>query len=174
MEESGTTIDDVLDLMRRNWPEMRPERAGFSIAVQRLTHLLRRYAVSALEPFGLGFSEFELLAALRMQPAPHRLAPSDLYDAMLMSSGGLTKLLKGLEARGLIARSQSDRDRRSLPVELTETGVDVINRAMKAVQDAETPAFDAMNAAWNGGLTPAEALVRLSQAMETAGTVERD
>lgn len=152
--------------MRQNWPEMRSERAGFSIATQRLTHLLRRIATDALRKFDLTFTEFELLAALRMQPVPHRLAPSALYGAMLMSSGGLTKLLKGLEARGLVLRLRATSDRRSLPVQLSDPGKRLIEDAMQTVQRAEAPVFEAMSAAWSDPASPTEVLLRLAEAAE--------
>lgn len=168
MTRAETTIEDVLGLMRRNWPEMLPERAGFVIAVQRLTRLLQRSAAEALAPFALTLTEFELLSALRIQPPPYRLTPSDLYASMLMSSGGLTKVLKTLEIRGLVARQMDASDGRSRPVQLTTEGYDVINAAMAAVQAREAPVFEAMAAIWQGPQTATEALLRLSRAAEGA------
>jgi DNA-binding MarR family transcriptional regulator len=61
-------------------------------------------------------------------PAPNELLPTELYGAVLMSSGGLTKVLRGLEKRGLIARGKADR--RSKPVRLTAKGRALAERAM--------------------------------------------
>jgi DNA-binding MarR family transcriptional regulator len=56
---------------------------------------------------------------------------------MLISSGGLTKLLKGLDARGLVLRLPSAGDARSRPVELSDEGSALIERAMTVGQAAE-------------------------------------
>jgi DNA-binding MarR family transcriptional regulator len=49
---------------------------------------------------------------------------------MLITSGGLTKVLQQLETRGLITRTTSDADRRSKPAHLSPAGVTLIERAM--------------------------------------------
>ena len=67
---------------------------------------------------------------LRGMPAPNELLPTELYGAVLMSSGGLTKVLRGLEKRGLIARGEGKADRRSKPVRLTAKGRALAERAM--------------------------------------------
>lgn len=131
--------------MRRNWPEASADQARQVMALARHARLIQDAAQAALQPFGLTRSEFELLATLRSYAPPHRLTPSDLYEAMLMSSGGMTKLLKGLEARGLVRRPPGEGDGRSRPVELTQTGRDLVERTMLEVQAAEAPLLDAIN-----------------------------
>ena len=139
------TIEATVERMRRNWPEASADQAGRVMALTRNARLIQDADQAALQAFGLIRSEFELLAALRSHAPPHRLTPSDLYDAMLMSSGGMTKLLKGLEARGLVSRPAGDGDRRSRPIELTQTGRDLVERAMPAVQAAEAVPLSTMN-----------------------------
>lgn len=137
------SIEETVERMRRNWPEVSADQAGRIMTLTRRVRLIQDAAQAALQPFRLTRSEFELLAALRSHAPPHRLTPSDLYDAMLMSSGGLTKVLKGLEARGLVSRPAGDGDGRSRPVELTQVGCDLVERAMPAVQAAEAPLLQA-------------------------------
>lgn len=141
----------LLDRMATHWPDASTDQAAATIALQRLARRLGRVAAEALAPLDLTPAEFELLAALRAHAPPHRLTPTELYDAMLISSGGLTKLLKGLEGRGLVARPVSDADRRSRPVALTPEGRALAERAMAAVQAAEAPLHRAMEDAWSGG-----------------------
>ena len=139
------TIEETVERMRRNWPEASADQAGRVMTLTRNARLIQDAAQAALQAFGLTRSEFELLAALRSHALPHRLTPSDLYDAMLMSSGGMTKLLKGVEARGLVSRPAGEGDRRSRPIELTPAGRDLVERAMPAVQAAEAPLLLTMN-----------------------------
>ena len=49
---------------------------------------------------------------------------------MLLTSGGLSKVMAQLEARGLIARLCRDDDRRIKPVRLTTDGQALIEQAM--------------------------------------------
>lgn len=139
------SIDEAVKRMRRNWPEASADQARRVMVLTRRARLIQDAAQAALQPFALTRSEFELLATLRSYAPPHRLTPSDLYDAMLMSSGGMTKLLKGLEARGLVCRPPGEGDGRSRPVELTPEGRDVVERAMPSVQTAEAPLLKAMS-----------------------------
>lgn len=159
----------VLDSLAAHWPDASTEQAAATIAAQRLARLLARVAAEALAPLGLTPAEFELLSALRAHAPPHRLTPTALYDAMLISSGGLTKLLKGLEGRGLVARPSSETDRRSRPVALTEEGRALTERAMAIVQAAEAPMHRAMAEVWPGaGGGMARGLAALADAADKA------
>ena len=168
MPDADDEIAPTLERMRRHWPRASAAQAGTVIAVQRLSRLLHRAATRALAPLGLTPAEFECLAALRAHAPPHRLTPSDLYGSMLMSSGGLTKLLRGLEARSLVQRSSSADDGRSRPVELSPEGRALAEQAMAAVQAAEAPMIEAMAAAWREGADLAPGLVALATAAEAA------
>ena len=44
---------------------------------------------------------------LRSVPSPYELTPTELYDAVLLSSGGMTKVLRRLETRGLVSRGEN-------------------------------------------------------------------
>ncbi len=85
-----------------------------------------------LDPFfkshGLQLGEFDVLATLRRSGAPYQLAPTQLFEALLISSGGMTNRLDRLEKAGLIARAPNPEDRRGTLVLLTETGLALINR----------------------------------------------
>lgn len=147
LETTQKTIS-LLERATTNWPDASLRQMTTTVAVQRLARLLERVAAEALAPLTLTPASFEVLAALRAQPAPHQLTPTDLYEAMLISSGGLTKLVKALESRGLVARPISSDDRRSRPVALTEEGRKLAEHAMLAVQAAEKPLHLAMEDAW--------------------------
>ena len=56
------------------------------------------------QPHGLTGGDFVVLAALRRSGKPYQLTPTALTRSMMVSSGGTTKRLDRLEARGLIRR----------------------------------------------------------------------
>jgi DNA-binding MarR family transcriptional regulator len=75
-----------------------------------------------------------VLATLRGLPPPCELTPTELYGAVLISSGGLTKVLYGLEQRGLISRVADDTDGRSRRVRLTPAGRALAERTLATLQ----------------------------------------
>lgn len=124
--------------MRVNWPEAVDEGLAITMALHRAARLLEERSAVTLAGFHLSRTEFEVLAVLRSYPQPHRLNPTLFYEAMLMSSGGLTKILKTLEARRLIRRLASESDGRSRPIELTAEGLQLAENAMRALRVAES------------------------------------
>ncbi|CAL76213.1 putative transcriptional regulator, MarR family [Bradyrhizobium sp. ORS 278] len=137
MTAERTPIDDFLALRAKTWPEAATPIVGLMVRVFRLNSLMLEQTERLVAAHALSFTEFEVLVTLRGQPAPHQLLPTDLYSAILISSGGLTKVLHALEARGLIARGQDKDDRRSKPVRLTAKGRATAERAMRDVLEAD-------------------------------------
>lgn len=91
-------------------------------------------SIDAMRPHllkhGVSVAEFDLLATLRNAEPPHAMTPSRIQQEMVITSGGLTKVMLQLEARGLIIRLQSKGDRRVKPVQLTAQGQQLIEAAM--------------------------------------------
>jgi len=100
--------------------------------VGSLVHAARLIVRTHLEPFfqshGLQQGEFDVLATLRRAGAPYALSPTDLFESLMISSGGMTNRLDRLEQAGLIARSRNPEDRRGTIVSLTERGLELMNR----------------------------------------------
>ncbi len=80
--------------------------------------------------FGLQSGEFDVLATLRRSGAPYELTPTELFEATMMSSGGMTARLDRLERRDLVERRPNPNDRRGVLVRLTGRGVALIERAL--------------------------------------------
>jgi DNA-binding MarR family transcriptional regulator len=79
---------------------------------------------------GLTPAEFDVLATLRRSPPPCELTPSKLRASLVITSGGLTKVMRQLEARKLVARSQQRLDQRVKPVKLSPSGKRLVEKAM--------------------------------------------
>lgn len=127
---------DHVDMLVRQWREQRPDLdtslLEVTARVVRLGRYLDRAATDHLAPFGLHEGEVNVLAALRRAGPPHVLTPTELYRALLVSSGAMTNRLDGLEARGLLVREPDPDDRRRVRVGLTDAGRDLIDAAMEA------------------------------------------
>jgi DNA-binding MarR family transcriptional regulator len=73
------------------------------------------------EAEGLSLAEYDVL--LRLYHAPERrIRMGELAEAVLFSTGGLTRLLDRLEREGLVARDRTCEDRRGVYAVLTEFG----------------------------------------------------
>lgn len=132
-------LTKILEDYRENWPEfVRPE-TQVMLGVIRLNDLVNEQSKPLIAEFGLTPASFEALMTLRGQPEPWQMTPTDLFRAILISSGGMTKVLHQLESDGLIARVDNPHDQRSRFVRLTPAGKDRAEASMEAVaqQDKE-------------------------------------
>lgn len=116
-----------------SFPEIDSPGMRFIARLFRLRDVIFENAQREMAEFELSPAEYSVLATLRKTPAPHRLKPSDIYKGMLLSSGGLSKVLKTLEERGLVLREDDRDDRRGSLVRLSPAGVELSERVMKAV-----------------------------------------
>ncbi|MBF0610607.1 MAG: MarR family transcriptional regulator [Magnetococcales bacterium] len=125
---------EAMEQHQRNWPETyEPVMMPFSLTLYRAHGILHGQATRVMAGFGLSPSEFDVLASLRRLPPPREQTPTQLQNSLLITSGGLTKILHQLEGRGLIYRSQVEKDRRVKPVRISEEGTVVIEKAIVEV-----------------------------------------
>jgi DNA-binding MarR family transcriptional regulator len=102
-----------------------------------------------LEPlfaqFDLQGGEFDVLATLCRSGKPYALTPTQLYDATMISSGGMTNRLDRLERAALIERRPNPDDRRGVLVALTAKGVELMERVVPAHLDNERAALEGLS-----------------------------
>src|SRR4030095_7475401 len=115
-------VGRVHALWRGELPDVNLEGSAILARARRITLMVREKVLPVLTRHGLDGGEFYVLAALRRAGAPYALRPTELYRALMVSSGGLTDRLRRLEQRGLVRRRPSEEDRRSMLVELTSEG----------------------------------------------------
>lgn len=132
-------VTDPVEMHRQYWSE------GFDLDTVALLFRLQRAHESVMasgrEVFArhsLTPAEFDLLATLRRSPPPRQLTPSEVQSLLFITSGGLTKVMDKLEARGLVARSRQAADQRVRPVTLTAAGKRLVEKAMAEAMAAST------------------------------------
>ncbi|RLV50148.1 MarR family transcriptional regulator [Nocardioides mangrovicus] len=81
---------------------------------------------------GLSEPEFDLMATLRRSGPPYERAAGELAEHTMVTTGGLTKRVDRLVARGLLERTTGTDDARRRMVRLTPSGFGVIDRAYAA------------------------------------------
>lgn len=109
----------------------------------RLAHdrVAERLGAELSRACGLAINEFDVLLYLRTH-AGEEVRLTALLDAVPLSQPALSRLAARLEARGYLARSGAEHDRRATVVSLTDAGVALIDRATeihaRVVHDALT------------------------------------
>jgi DNA-binding MarR family transcriptional regulator len=99
--------------------------------IARIFTLQRAAQAKVHRPFGLSHAAFDMLANLRRSGQPHRKTATSLARSSLISTGGATFRMDGLEEAGLIRRVRDPHDRRVVYAELTDEGRAVIDRAIE-------------------------------------------
>lgn len=127
------TMDHVTKILAQ-WAKERPDLSlspmGLIGRTKRLTTHLGHGMDQVFKAHGLNAASFDVLATLRRAGAPYALTPSQLIDWTMVTSGTMTNRLDRLEKEGLIARIRSEQDARSVTVQLTPQGFDLIERCV--------------------------------------------
>jgi len=134
-------IDEIYSAWDREFPETDTGPLRPITRLARLGVLLDAFQQDVLSPLGLVMSDFTLIAALRRLGPPYQASPSELYNVLERSSGGMTKLIKRLENLELVERLPDPSDGRSSLARLTERGLDIHEKAFHAFSTAARELF---------------------------------
>lgn len=138
MKPQHSPITELFDRIADHWPEQIGRIKPQVILLYRARDLLLDDLEAALAPYGMRPADLDVLAALRVRPTPRQLTPTELYRSLLISSGGLTKILHRLEAAGWIDRPANPADGRSQLVRLTRKGKAQVEKVVEAVVEHES------------------------------------
>ncbi len=134
------------DQWQKEWPEI---NSLPMLTLGRLAEVSARIMQQKLEPFfaehGLHPGEFDVLATLRRSGDPYALTPTQLYEATMVSSGGMTNRIDRLEKAGLVERRKNPNDRRGVIVALTTDGFNKITQLIPKHVENEQRILAAMS-----------------------------
>ena len=139
MREQGKEqdwVEEIFVAWEREFPKENTAALKTITRLARLDVLLAGFQQQCLSPFGLVMSDFMVLASLRRVGAPYQASPSTLYNVLERSSGGMTKMIKRLEAMGLVERLPDPADGRGTLVCLTAKGIDIHGKAFHRFAEA--------------------------------------
>ncbi len=123
---SPTPPPDGIEARRQQWARELPDLDTTGMAIlgrmRWLTLAARPRIEAVFTGHGLDTGEFDVLATLLRSGPPYRLRPTELFRSLMISSGGLTDRLARLADAGLVLRTPSEHDARSLLVQLTKEG----------------------------------------------------
>jgi uncharacterized protein YbjT (DUF2867 family)/DNA-binding MarR family transcriptional regulator len=156
--------------MKRRLREELQQRKPFAsleeevwLELQRTSSVAARWVTEALRPSGLSPSQFNVLRILR-GARPERLACGTIGERMVAHDPDLTRLLDRLQAAGLVDKSRDERDRRAMLVSITRKGLDVVERASRAVEERLQGALGGLGARKLEALADLLELVRGAEA----------
>lgn len=141
-------MDRVARAIER-WGEVAPEldTSGMAVAARIgvLQQHLQERMESSLAPYGLSPQAYSVLAVLLSHGAPgHRLTPTELRASTLLTSGGVSNILRRLESSGLVRRRPDPEDGRGTVVALTAAGRKLARRAVEDVMAGESHAIESL------------------------------
>jgi len=106
-------------------PKSCPEESVF-VELLRIADRLSRAPAQMLKEHDLSPNQYNILRILR--GAPDGLLCGEIAARMITRDPDITRLLDRLEARGLIARSRPDQDRRRVLTRIAAEGLALLNR----------------------------------------------
>jgi len=140
-------VDRILEQWRRERPELDPSPIGVIGRISRLARELELRLEPVYRAHGLEPGWYDVLATLRRAGPPYRVRPTELTDALMLTSSGTTKRLDRLERAGLIARAPDPDDRRGTLIGLTDEGRSIVDGVTEAHLDNEKRLLAALTAA---------------------------
>lgn len=79
------------------------------------------------KPFGITFSQFNILRILRGQ-YPNKISGAEIKSRMLDKNSDIPRLLDRLIRKKMISKSQCPNDKRAADILITEQGLDVLRQ----------------------------------------------
>ncbi|MBA2304213.1 MAG: MarR family transcriptional regulator [Acidobacteria bacterium] len=102
----------------------------------RIASALERLFAAVVATEGLTLSQFNVLRILK-GAMPETLSAGEIRRRMIHATPGITRLLDGLEAQGLVRRVRATDDRRVLRCAITANGLAALNRLALPVLQAD-------------------------------------
>ncbi|WP_417358289.1 MarR family winged helix-turn-helix transcriptional regulator [Gallaecimonas pentaromativorans] len=137
MARARAALSELKDNWQNHWPQACDKAGELVAALYRLQEYFAELDGAVFARFSLQPAEFEVLATLRSVGGEHCLSPTELYRLMLVSSGGMTKILLRMEDKALISRPANPDDGRSKRVKLTDKGLALVESCNQALLAAE-------------------------------------
>lgn len=138
---SGKPQRDSVGLIVAQWQQERPDLDPTPMrlfgALARAHLLTTPYLNRVVAAHGLARGTFDVLSALRRAGPPFSLTPKQLSNSLMLSAAGMTSRLDRLETLRLIARLPEPNDRRSLRIQLTQRGKQLIDDVIPRIVETQ-------------------------------------
>ncbi len=130
-EEYGSFIDGITHQWMREFPEQDLSNFLLAIYLQRIGRTVEHaYGRMCLDKFGISGADMRVLLALRRNGRRASMRPTDLYKALLVTSGAITKQIDRLSSLNLVERKPDPSFFGGFIVGLTRLGMKTVNAAV--------------------------------------------
>lgn len=130
-------VDGIVAAWRQEMPNLDVTPMQILSRVSRLARHLDLARGQTFSDHGIEGWEFDVLTALRREGDPYRLSPGELVRQTLSTSPTMTNRIDRLAEKGLVRRVPNPDDGRSVLVELTGSGSDLVGAALADLLAAE-------------------------------------
>ena len=125
-------IEEITQQWQRERPDLDLGDFLLAIYVRRLGRLIESdYERMCQTRFGMSAWDMRVLLALRRGGPPYAMRPTDLFEALLVTSGAVTKQVDRLQRRRLVKRLRDPEHGGGFRVQLTERGVQMVDAAVE-------------------------------------------
>lgn len=132
--QQARASEDAIDRVERAWRRERPDidvgSMGVVSRIWRIGRHLEQQRKAQLAASGSDRGAMDVLAMLRRSGPPYRRTAGELTRSSLITPGGVSQRLDKLERAGLVTRHVDRTDRRRVDVELTQTGVELVDSVL--------------------------------------------
>ena len=116
--------------------------AGVGLVI--VADLLRRRCAAVVEQGGVTAQQYNVLRILR-GAGGGGLPTREIAARLIEKSPGITRFIDQLEARGLLERRRSTRDRRQVFCTITQAGLELLSKLDKPVEAWEEQSLSMLN-----------------------------
>ena len=130
----GRHTEELAESWRRERPDLNLEDFLLGIYLMRIGRLLDdAYDRMCRATFGVSGADMRVLFALRRAGSPYARRPTDLFRALLVTSGAMTKQVDRLSGLQFVERRRDPRQATGLLIQLTKQGLKVANQASESL-----------------------------------------
>lgn len=131
MKETKDNIDILVSEWKQERPELNAEPMQIVGRILKLSKILEKRVSKVLQHSAIYYTDLDVLATIRRSGKPYELAPKQIMESVLITSGAMTALFDRLTKLELIYRAPDKKDRRIKLVGLTEKGIKKIDKAIE-------------------------------------------
>jgi len=90
------------------------------------SELIKKESASALKQFDLTTTQYNILRILGGSH-PHAMTPGEIKSVMISKQSDLTRLMDRMQSKGIIKRKNCPENRRQVKINISETGVSLLD-----------------------------------------------
>ena len=129
--QADSFIEEITGQWKRERPDLDLGDFLLAIYLRRLGRLIENeYDKMCRARFGMSAWDMRVLLALRRGGPPYAMRPTDLFEALLVTSGAVTKQVDRLQRRRLVKRLRDPEHGGGSRVQLTARGLQIVDAAV--------------------------------------------